>query len=208
MSTKLLKNPVSRLCLLFIFALILHGFGYAQDTTKQSVPLPPSASQGIKKKINAEPEDTVKIASDSLSKSKLLPHPAKKAALKGKVDYSAKDSLRFDVKKRSVSLYNQADINYQDIKLKAAFVKIDFPDNMVFAEGKQDSTGKNQQVPEFTQGSQTFKSKTIRYNYNTKQGYIQNVVTKQDEGYLHGNIVKKMENDITYLKDEIGRAHV
>ncbi|MEI6900123.1 MAG: putative LPS assembly protein LptD, partial [Bacteroidota bacterium] len=201
MSTKLLKIPVSRLCLLLIFVLILHGFGYAQDTTKQSLPLPPSSFQGIKKKINAEPEDSVQIPSDTLSKIKVKPPAVKKAALKGKVDYSAKDSLRFDVKKRSVSLYNQADINYQDIKLKAAFVKIDFPENMVYAEGKKDSAGVIQQIPDFTQSTQTFKSKTIRYNYNTKQGYIQNVVTKQDEGYLHGNIVKKMENDITYLKD-------
>jgi len=41
----------------------------------------------------------------------------------------------------------------------------------------------------------------MNYNFKTKQGYIQTVITKQDEGYLHGQIVKKMENDITYIKN-------
>ena len=143
--------------------------------------------------------DTIRALKDSLSRNQ-LPLP-KQSALKDKVEYSAKDSLRFNVKTRAVTLYNQADIKYQDIKLNAAFVEINFPDNLLFATGSPDSTGKDKGVPDFTQGDQKFKSKSMRYNYNTKQGYIQNVVTQQDEGYLHGTIVKKMENNITYLKD-------
>jgi len=100
-----------------------------------------------------------------------------------------------------VYLFNEADIKYQDISLKAAYVEIDFPKNLVFAKGEPDSTGKDQGVPQFTEGSQTFKSKTIHYNFTTKRGYINTVFTKQDEGYLHGTVVKKMENDVTYIRD-------
>ena len=148
--------------------------------------------------------DTLHIAdtnlhrsSDSLKAKKNV----KKNNLKSKVEYSAKDSLRFDIKNQKVFLYNQADIKYQDIGMKAGYVEIDFPLKTVFSIWIKDSVGKEIQDPEFTQGQQKFKSRVMTYNYDTKRGYIQNVFTKQDEGFLHGTIVKKMENDITYLKD-------
>jgi lipopolysaccharide assembly outer membrane protein LptD (OstA) len=125
----------------------------------------------------------------------------KKENLKSKVEYSAKDSLRFDIKDQKVFLYKEADIKYEKIGLKSGYVEINFPLKTVYATGIKDSIGKEIQVPEFTEGTQKFKSKVITYNYDTKRGYIQNVFTKQDEGYLHGTIVKKMENNITYLKD-------
>ncbi len=137
-----------------------------------------------------------KIAADSLKNQ-----TKSKSKLEAKVEYSSKDSLRFEIKSQKVYLFNEADIKYQDISLKAAYVEIDFPKNLVFAKGIPDSTGKDQGTPEFTQGSQTFKSKKINYNYTTKRGFINTVFTKQDEGYLHGTIVKKMENDVTYIKN-------
>jgi len=127
----------------------------------------------------------------------------KKASSKltSKVEYASKDSLRFEIKQQKVFLYQDADIKYQDIGLKAAYVEIDFPKNLVYATGVKDSTGKDTGVPQFTQGGQTFKSLVINYNYTTKRGYINTVFTKQDEGYLHGTVVKKMENDVTYIKN-------
>ncbi len=125
---------------------------------------------------------------------------AKKNSLDARVDYSAKDSLRFEIKGQKVYLYTEGVIKYKDISLKSAYVEIDFPKNLVYATGVKDSTGKYVHTPEFQEGTQIFKSKIINYNYTTKKGYINTVFTKQDEGYLHGTIVKKMENNITYMK--------
>lgn len=127
--------------------------------------------------------------------------PPKKENLKSKVDYAAKDSMRFDIKNQKVFLFREADIKYENIELKSGYVEIDFPKKTVYSTFIKDSTGKEIQVPDFSEGQQKFKSKVMTYNYETKRGFIQNVFTKQDEGYLHGTIVKKMENDITYLKD-------
>ncbi|MDP1622324.1 MAG: putative LPS assembly protein LptD [Bacteroidales bacterium] len=135
------------------------------------------------------------IQPDSLAKSKL-----KKSQLDAKVDYAAKDSLRFEIKGQKVFLFNEADIKYQEISLKANYVEIDFTKNLFYATGTKDSTGKEIGIPEFFDGTQNFKSKTINYNYTSKRGYINTVFTKQDEGYLHGTIVKKMENNVTYIK--------
>jgi lipopolysaccharide assembly outer membrane protein LptD (OstA) len=148
--------------------------------------------------------DTLHIADTILQRSSdsvKVKKSSKKENLKSKVEYSAKDSLRFDIKDQKVFLYKEADIKYEKIGLKSGYVEINFPLKTVYATGIKDSVGKEIQVPEFTEGTQKFKSKVITYNYDTKRGYIQNVFTKQDEGYLHGTIVKKMENNITYLKD-------
>jgi lipopolysaccharide assembly outer membrane protein LptD (OstA) len=148
--------------------------------------------------------DTLHLADTALhhpSDSLKVKKTKKKDNLKSKVEYTARDSLRFDIKEQKVYLFRDADIKYEDIGLKSGYVEIDFPKKTVYATGIKDSTGKEIQVPEFTQAAQKFKSKVMTYNYDTKRGYIQNVFTKQDEGYLHGTIVKKMENDITYLKD-------
>jgi lipopolysaccharide assembly outer membrane protein LptD (OstA) len=188
---KLLTNlltslPRSILCLgifFFLYAQRVH----AQDTSS----------------ISRVRTDTLRPAPDTLHHSDTLkPSKAsKKESLKSKVEYTSKDSLRFDIKQQKVFLFNQAEINYEDINLKSGYVEIDFPKATVHATGiKRDTVGDTIQVPEFSQAAQKFKSKVMTYNYNTKRGYIQNVFTKQDEGYLHGTIVKKMENDITYLK--------
>ncbi len=124
----------------------------------------------------------------------------KQKTLDAKVDYTAKDSLRFEIKGQKVYLYKVAKIKYQEISLNADYVEIDFVKNAVYASGEKDSTGKIIGTPEFNDGTQNFKSKTINYNYTTKRGFINTVFTKQDEGYLHGTVVKKMENNVTYIK--------
>jgi len=207
--TKLLTKPF--LCFFFLIPILLseNQILYGQDTIRQKKPdslyLPGTikipdtvlkvSSDSLK--INA---DSTAIAADTGKKDTAVIHQESKQKLEGKVDYVAKDSLRFEIKNQKVFLYNEADIKYQDINLKAAYVEIDFPQNLVFAKGIPDSTGKDQGVPQFSEGSESFKSKIINYNYITKRGLISTVFTKQDEGYLHGTVVKKMENNVTYIK--------
>jgi lipopolysaccharide assembly outer membrane protein LptD (OstA) len=141
---------------------------------------------------------SVKSKVDSLKKAIVKKKSA--AALRSKVEFKSADSVRFEIDKEKVYMFKDADVKYEDIGLKSAYLEIDFPKTLVHASGVPDSTGKDQGDPEFTQGGQNFKSKEMDYNYTTKKGYIKTVFTKQDQGYLHGTVVKKMENDITYLK--------
>jgi len=146
------------------------------------------------------PTDSLKRGTDTTRKDSTKIQKESKQKLEGKVEYLAKDSLRFEIKNQKVFLYQDADIKYQAIDLKAAYIEIDFPKNLVFAKGMPDSTGKDQGIPQFSEGSESFKSKVINYNYITKRGLISTVFTKQDEGYLHGTVVKKMENNVTYIQ--------
>ncbi|MCX6241844.1 MAG: putative LPS assembly protein LptD [Bacteroidetes bacterium] len=173
--------------LLFVFmGFTLHAFQPSiQDTLKSKLP------------------DSLKVMSkaDSAKSDSIQKKKQSGVKLKSKVDFKATDSLRFEVDKQKVYMFKDADVKYEDISMKSAYLEIDFPKSEVYATGVPDSTGKDQGIPDFAQGALSFKSKEMRYNYDTKRGFIKTVFTKQDEGYLHGTVVKKMENDVTYVKN-------
>jgi hypothetical protein len=187
--TKLLTNTGGLLPLLALFLVLVPATFRAQDTIRRIIP-----DSLIRVISSADTAATDTARADTVAKKK------KRPALDSRVDYSAKDSLRLEIKDQKVVLYKEANLKYQDIELKGDYVEIDFPKHAVYATGLPDSTGKEAGYPEFKQGDQTFKSKVITYNYTTKKGYIKDVFTKQDEGYLHGTVIKKMENNITYIK--------
>jgi len=202
--TKILTRSFHSTLLLVIFLLQITDV-VAQDTIGQPkgdvVAVP-------REQIDIIHNDSIRVDSirtsakslDSLRADSLAKKQQKKSPLADKVDYAAKDSLRFEIKGQKVFLFKEAKIKYQEITLNADYVEIDFTKNLVHATGEKDSTGKEIGTPEFFDGAQNFKSKSINYNYTSKRGYINTVITKQDEGYLHGTVVKKMENDITYIK--------
>lgn len=121
----------------------------------------------------------------------------KKFALEAKVVYKAADSLYFDLEARKAYLFYNAEIEYENIHLKAHYFEIDFVNNTLFASGLPDSLGVIQGIPEFIEGQQSFIANTMNYNFETKQGFIREVISQEGDGFLHGNTVKKMENDIT-----------
>ncbi|MFN7014501.1 MAG: putative LPS assembly protein LptD, partial [Bacteroidia bacterium] len=126
--------------------------------------------------------------------------PKSKQVLDAPVIYSAKDSMRINVKEKKLYLYGDAEVNYKEINLKSAYIELDFGKNTLFAEGVKDSLGREKGRPEFKEGEQVIKSKTILYNFETKKGLITDVITQEADGYIHGDSVKKMENDVMFIK--------
>lgn len=116
------------------------------------------------------------------------------------VDYNGKDSVSFDPLTNRAYLYNEAYINYQTTNLKAGFIIIDWNSNIVTAAGIRDSTGKITQIPIFTDNGKSYRSDTIKYNFNTKKGVISTVTTKEGEGYVHGEKVKMADDKTFYIQ--------
>ncbi len=112
-------------------------------------------------------------------------------ALKSRVKYHSRDSLRVDIENELVYLYGEAVVDYEDLHIKADYIKIDFEKKEISAEGSTDSLGELTGKPEFSQGAQQFRSNSMRYNFNSKKGKISYVITKEGEGYIHGEAVKK-----------------
>jgi len=116
-----------------------------------------------------------------------------------RVEYSAKDSIPFDIKNQVVYLYGDAEMQYGDINLTAAYIMIDFRKKELFASGLPDSLGQLQGKPVFVEGSQDFESKELRYNFETQRGRTIQVITEEADGYLHGDVVKMMEDRIIHV---------
>ncbi len=139
--------------------------------------------------------DTLNLAKpDSLRKKEGL-------GLENQVKYHSYKKIHFDLRNRKVFLYDQAEIEYGDITLKANYIEIDFANNQVYARGVPDSTGKMQGQPVFTESGQSFDAGEITYNFDTKAGLIKHVITQDGEGYLHGQKIKKMPDDRINIKN-------
>lgn len=120
--------------------------------------------------------------------------------LDNSVSFSAKDSLVF-YGKNNANMYGSGSVTYGNIDLKAMEIQMNMDKSEVYAVGRADSVGDLEGKPVFKDPSGEYESKTMRYNFKSKKGYITDVVTQQGEGYLTGGITKKMENDEYYIKD-------
>jgi len=132
--------------------------------------------------------DTIRPEADTLKKKSSI-------GLETQVKYKSFEKIHYDIRNKKVFLYKNAEIEYGKITLKADYIEINFVKNQVFAKGMPDSTGKIVGEPVFTESGQEFQSEEMTYNFNTKQGLIRNVITKDGEGYLHGEKIKKMADD-------------
>ena len=156
-----------------------------------------------KKTFTAKNQET---KSDTLEKIELKPSDItaidtskkKKPLLESKVKYKAEKYAKIDQKKKLVTLYDKAELYYQDIELKAGIIVFDYQKNEVYAGRIKDSTGAYTQRPSFKQGSQLVEPDSIRFNYKTKKALVWNSRTDQGEFKVKAEITKK-ENDSVYF---------
>ncbi|MBK7851181.1 MAG: LPS-assembly protein LptD [Bacteroidetes bacterium] len=121
--------------------------------------------------------------------------------LKSKIHYHATDSIRVDVEQEIVYLYGNAKVDYEDLHLKANYILINMGEKDLYAEGTTDSTGGLTGTPEFSQADQQFRSNSIHYNFESKKGKIGYVITREGEGYIHGEVVKKDPENNFFIKN-------
>jgi len=160
--------------------------------------VPDTTNRAEQDSLNANVPDVHIVSTDSTAAEA----KANKFMLSAKIDYASADSLRMDIKNKIAWMYGNASIEYEDIKLKASIISISFDDNTIHAYATEDSLCNPVATPEFTQGDKNFKSKEIAYNFTTRKGLIQNVITKEGDGFIHGVIVKKINDSVT----DVGRG--
>ncbi|MCB2195970.1 MAG: LPS-assembly protein LptD [Bacteroidetes bacterium] len=117
------------------------------------------------------------------------------------VIYNAQDSIILSSDAKKVYLFNKAKIVYGDIELEADYIEYDEENNFVFARGVEDSLGNISGKPKFKENNEEFVARTIKYNFKTKKGYIQEVFTEEEQGFLHSEETKKLEDNSFLLKN-------
>lgn len=152
--------------------------------------------------LNQE-SDTISVSTDTslINDSTLLnnavskPDSLKKPVLDAVITYSAQDSTIADFENQRVYMYKGGVVNYQSIELKADYIMLDLATKEVYAEGLPDSTGTMVGTPFFKDGDEEFASKTLRYNFETQKGIINDVKTSQGDGFVHSQLTKKISKD-------------
>nr|WP_157626886.1 putative LPS assembly protein LptD [Spirosoma luteum] len=116
------------------------------------------------------------------------------------VNYQAKDSTIYAADGQTVELFGDASVDYGDISLKADYIRMNYLTNEVYAKGRYDSTiQKLIGRPIFQDGEGKYDAKEIRYNFKSRKGRIQGVITQQGEGNIRGQTVKKDDEDNLYI---------
>ena len=195
-----MKTRVFQLVFIFSFTVFTNTVGMAQDipnpkTTSKEVPITKVAEvlEVINDSIPApelNPIETDSIVNDSLTSSAKF--------LEGIVTYKAKDYTSINQKTQQIYLYNEAEIQYKDMDIKAGVIIIDYGKDIVYAGRLKDSLGVYTQHPVFKQGSDLVEPDSIAFNIKTKKALIWNSKTEQQGGRIISDLTKK-ENDSVYF---------
>lgn len=148
--------------------------------------------------------DTTSINLDQelLSEKKDSVEP-RKQIFESPIDYKSRDSMAvsFENGQQIVYLYGDANIKYGTIELTANFISVNFATKEIYAEGLTDSAGVTTGKPHFKEGSEEFDCSSLRYNFVTSKGFVENVVTAQQDGKVHSAKAKMMSKDVFCMVD-------
>ncbi|WP_396150400.1 putative LPS assembly protein LptD [Flavobacterium sp.] len=186
-----------------LFHIVLSAFfltigiqkNYGQDLPNKSLRIEAEKTPDsliINKENFTEIKDTTKKDS--------LPKLEKKSLLEGKIKYTAEDYTKIDQKNKLLTLYNKAELYYQDIELKAGIIVMNYEKDEVYAGRIKDSTGTYTQLPVFKQGSNVVEPDSIRFNTKTQKALIWNSRTDQGEFRVKAEITKKENDSVYFLK--------
>jgi len=124
-----------------------------------------------------------------------------KKFLLDKVDRKAKGFIKINNNKKTILLYDNAELRYMNIELKAGIIEFDWENNVVSAGRILDSVGKPTQTPIFRQGSDEVKPDSLRYNFDTKKALIWNSRSEQNDMNVFSKATKKENDSIYFIKD-------
>ena len=140
--------------------------------------------------------DSAGIPIDTIRNDSAQPKPL----FKDLVKYNADDSVKFSIQEKKVYLYGNGFVKYLATELKADYIELDMDKKLAMATGVLDSVGKLKGTPKFKDGGQEFESTELHYNFDTKKGYVTEIITQEGEGYIQGKITKKMSDSVYCVK--------
>ena len=156
---------------------------------KSSLPLPKVDS-------TTNPLDSGKISSNKALAANELKYASN--GPDSTIVYQAEDSIIFDAHSNKVYLYRSSKVDYKELELTSYLIEVDWKLHQVTATGNPDSVNAKVGNPSFRDGDKTFDSKKMVYNMDTRKGKIYDLITKEDEGFIHSEQVKRSGDEEYY----------
>jgi lipopolysaccharide assembly outer membrane protein LptD (OstA) len=195
-----LQTNLSYILLFCCFFFTKPGFSQDIKPTKEiTIPLMNKDSipaKKIKEIPSLKKETGLLKEKDSIAIDSIKP----KETLEDLITHIATDYTIQNAKDKTVTLYNEANITYTDIDLKAGIIVVDYTKNTLFAKGIKDSLGYTQR-PIFKQGSEESEQDSMIYNFKTKKALIYGLKTKQGEMFTFGKKTKRVNDSTIYVRD-------
>jgi lipopolysaccharide assembly outer membrane protein LptD (OstA) len=180
--------------------MLINTFGFAQELPKKKPVIKQKTTVVdstvivkldtlLGQPINLKEVDSVK--QDSI--------PKKKELLEGVVTYKAKDYVSINQRNKKIYLYNEAEVYYKDMEIKAGIIVIDYNTNNIYAGRIKDSSGYSQR-PVFKQGKEVIEPDSIIANYKTKKTLIFNSRTQQSDFEVFAPRTKRENDSVIYMQ--------
>lgn len=166
--------------------------------------------------------DSMSRGGDIVSESDTLPRDTtKKKFLDAPIFGTNKDTLIYDVVNKLIYIHGEGDVKYDNMGIKAEYMRLDVQNKLVRAQGKSinvveasqkktsltpkaakpitDSSEMIYIRPVFTEGQTEYEIDTIDYNMDSQKAFIKGVDTKEGEGFLFGGEIKKMKDNVVHM---------
>ena len=137
---------------------------------------------------------------DSLARMDLI---RTKTQLEAPAFSVARDSVVEDFSQGKTLLYYYGDVKvtYDNLEITSEYMEYDADSRIVFATGVVDSLGNMQGKPVLKEGNNNYEMESVYYNFATRKARINNMVTQDEQGFLHGKSLKKMPDNSINIKD-------
>jgi lipopolysaccharide assembly outer membrane protein LptD (OstA) len=201
--TKIVLKPLPaklfHIVLLAIFLTIGGTSAMAQETPTKGVTIPA-----------VKPPDSLTVASpiapvvqepDTIAVKLQDTLPKKNTGLDAITKRSAKQYQKIDQRNKELILYDEAQLYYKDIELKAGVIIMKYEKDEVFAGRIKDSLGNYSQYPYFKQGTNVVEADSIHFNTVTKKARVWNSRTDQGEFRIKAELTKKENDSVYFLKN-------
>ena len=136
-------------------------------------------------------DDSIRLDSINRKKSNGIDAPVK---------YSARDSIVYYASTRTAHLYGSTNVKYENMDLESEKVYINMDSNVVHATGIADTLGNLDGKPVFKMGQDEYESNEMSFNFKTKKGFISDVYTQQEDGFLTSEHSKRDSSGVLYLE--------
>ncbi|MXN90637.1 LPS-assembly protein LptD [Flavobacterium sp. Sd200] len=201
-----MRTNLFHIVLLAIFLTVGGSTAFAQEI-KSKKPAVPAEKQNSSTKTEkqpdavAAPDNTAIPDTTEVAIAKPVADTVKKKGIDAIIKRSAKDYEKVDQKKKELTLYNEAELYYKDIELKAGVIIMNYEKDEVFAGRLKDSLGNYSQLPYFKQGSNIVEADSIHFNTVSKKARVWNSRSDQGEFTVFGEVTKKENDSVYFMKN-------
>jgi lipopolysaccharide assembly outer membrane protein LptD (OstA) len=138
------------------------------------------------------------------------------------VAYSATDSVVYSIATKKMKMYSKGDVKYRTMELTADRIDVDWNSSLMHANGifdtadttsrrlrklrgivdTSDTTAmKLKGPPIMKDGGEEYHGRELTYNFRTKRGLIDIANTSMDQGYYHGEEIKKVSPGVLFVEN-------